>query len=81
MLLNLGVLCRIFSVALLLSKQEEHFATASIALMRLLRTSITLFFNTVVLFRYNFNLYTSLINVLVAFSSGVISFYKEVMVR
>jgi hypothetical protein len=53
----------------------------SIAIIRLLRISITLFFNTIVLFRYNFDLYTSLINVLVAFSGGVISFYKEVIVR
>jgi hypothetical protein len=51
--LNLVVLCHIIGVALLLSKQKGHFATASVALMRLLRTSITLFFNTIVSFRRN----------------------------
>ena len=51
--LNLVVLYHIISVALLLSNQEGHFAIASIALIQLLRTSITLFFNTIVLFRYN----------------------------
>jgi hypothetical protein len=51
--LNLVVLCHIISVALLLSKQEGHFTIVSIALMRLSRTSITLFFNTIVLFRRN----------------------------
>jgi hypothetical protein len=51
--LNLVVLCYIIGVALLLSKQERHFAMVSIATIRLLRMSITLFFNTIVLFRYN----------------------------
>ena len=51
--LNLVVLYYIIGVALLLSKQEGYFATVSIALIRLLRTPITLFFNTIVLFRYN----------------------------
>jgi len=49
MVLNLVVLCRIFSIALLPSKQG-HFAIAIIAIIRLLRTSIMLFFNTIVLF-------------------------------
>jgi hypothetical protein len=51
--LNLVVLYYIIGIALLLSKQEGYFATASVALMRLLRTSITLFFNTIVSFRRN----------------------------
>jgi hypothetical protein len=54
---------------------------ASVAIIRLLKTSAILFFNTVVLFRYSLTYYTSLINVLVAFPSSIISFYKEVMVR
>ena len=49
MLLNLVVLYYIFGVTLLPSKQG-HFAIAIIAIMRLLRTSIILFFNTIVLF-------------------------------
>jgi len=49
MVLNLVVLYRIFGVALLPSKQG-HFAIVIIAIIRLLRTSITLFFNTIVLF-------------------------------
>jgi hypothetical protein len=53
MLLNLVVLYHILSVALLLSKQEGHFIIASIALIQLLKTSITLLFNTIVLFRCN----------------------------
>jgi hypothetical protein len=51
--LNLVVLCYIISVALLLSKQEGYFIIVSVALIQLLKTSITLFFNTIVLFRYN----------------------------
>jgi len=50
MLLNLIVLYYIFSVALLPSKQEGHFIIAPIAIIQLLKTFITLFFNTVVLF-------------------------------
>jgi len=49
MVLNLVVLCRIFSIALLPSKQG-HFAIVIIAIMRLSRTSITLFFDTIVSF-------------------------------
>ena len=52
MLLNLVVLYHILSIALLLSKQKGHFAIAFVALIRLLRTFITLFFNTVALFKY-----------------------------
>jgi len=51
--LFLLVLCYIFGVALLPSKQEGYFAIAPLAIMQLLRTFITLFFDTVVLFRYN----------------------------
>jgi hypothetical protein len=51
--LNLVVLYYIIGVALLLSKQEGHFIIVSVALIQLLRTSVTLFFNTIVLFRYN----------------------------
>ena len=53
MLLNLVVLYYILGVASLPSKQEGHFIAASAAIMRLLRMSVTLFFNTVVLIRYN----------------------------
>ena len=52
MLLNLVVLYHILSVALLLSKQEGHFAIAFIALIQLLKTFVTLFFNTIISFRY-----------------------------
>jgi len=52
-LLNLVVLYYIFSVALLLSKQEEYFTVVPIAIIQLLKTSITLFFNIIILFRYN----------------------------
>jgi hypothetical protein len=51
--LNLVVLCYIISIALLLSKWEGYFIIVSIALIQLLRTSIMLFFNIIVLFRYN----------------------------
>jgi len=47
------VLYYIFSVALLPSKQEGYFIIAPLATIRLLKTFIILFFNTVVLFRYN----------------------------
>jgi len=39
-----------FDVALLPNKQEGHFVIVLLAIMRLLRTSIILFFDTVVLF-------------------------------
>jgi hypothetical protein len=52
-LLNLVVLCYIIGVAALPSKQEGHFATASVALIRLLKTSVTLFFDTIASIRYN----------------------------
>jgi hypothetical protein len=51
--LNLVVLYYIIGIALLLSKQEGHFAIVFIALIRLLKTSIILFFNTIVSFRRN----------------------------
>jgi hypothetical protein len=51
--LNLVVLYYIIGIALLLSKQEGHFIIVSVALIQLLRTSITLFFNTIVSFRRN----------------------------
>jgi hypothetical protein len=66
-LLNLVVLCYIVSVALPPSKQEGHFATVFVAMMRLLRTSLTLFFNVIILFRCSLTYYASLIDVLVAF--------------
>jgi hypothetical protein len=53
MLPNLVFLYYIISVASLPSKQEGYFTAASIAIIQLLRTSITLFFNTIVLIRYN----------------------------
>jgi hypothetical protein len=53
MLLDLVVLYYIISIASLPSKQEGHFIVASIAIIRLLKTSVTLSFNTIVLIRYN----------------------------
>jgi len=50
MLLNLIVLYYIFGVALLPSKQGGSFIIAPIAIIQLLRTSITLFFNTIISF-------------------------------
>ena len=51
--LNLVVLYYIISVASLPSKYKRYFTVVSIAIIRLLRTSIILFFNTIVLNRYN----------------------------
>ena len=53
MLLNLVILYCIFGIALLPSKQKGHFIIVLIAIIQLLKTSIILFFNTVVLFKYN----------------------------
>jgi len=53
MLPNLVVLYYIISIAALPSKQKGYFIIVSIALIRLLRTSIILFFNTIALIRYN----------------------------